>query len=97
MTDMPESFETFSRIWVAENIGTLGSQIDATNLKYILRVKADELEKAARLKGSTANLVKLCDLMAALKATCGINLRKRIQTPSNLVDYSKLHGRASAG
>jgi hypothetical protein len=51
MTDMLETFETFLRIWIAENIGTLASQIDATNLKYILRVKADELEKAATIKG----------------------------------------------
>jgi hypothetical protein len=51
MTDMPETFETFLRIWIAENIGTLGSQTDAPNLKYILRVKADELEKAATIKG----------------------------------------------
>jgi hypothetical protein len=29
----------------------LGSQTDATNLKYILRVRADELEKAATIKG----------------------------------------------
>jgi hypothetical protein len=42
MTDTPETFEAFLRIWIAENIGTLGGQIDATNLKYILRVKADE-------------------------------------------------------
>jgi hypothetical protein len=52
MTDMPETFEMFLRIWITENIGFLGSQIDATNLKYILRVKADELEKAATIKGS---------------------------------------------
>ena len=77
MTDMPETFETFLRIWIAENIGSLGSQTDATNLKYILRVRADELEKAATIKkGSTANSLKLRDLMAALKATYSINLRK---------------------
>jgi hypothetical protein len=69
MTDTPETFEAFLRIWIAENIGTLGSQIDATNLKYLLRVKADELEKAPRLKDSTVNLLRLCGLMAALKAT----------------------------
>ena len=51
MTDMPETFETFLRIWIAENIGSLGSQTDATNLKYILRVRADELENAATIKG----------------------------------------------
>jgi hypothetical protein len=51
MTDMPENFETFLRILVAENISSLGSQTDATNLKYILRVRADELEKAATIKG----------------------------------------------
>jgi hypothetical protein len=44
MTDMPETFETFLRIWIAENVASLGSQTDATNLKYILRVRADELE-----------------------------------------------------
>ena len=48
---MPETFETFLRIWIAENIGSLGSQTDATNLKYILRVRADELENAATIKG----------------------------------------------
>jgi hypothetical protein len=48
MTDMPESFETFLRIWVAENVGSLGSQTDATNLKYILRVRADELENTIK-------------------------------------------------
>jgi hypothetical protein len=58
MTDMPETFETFLRIWIAENIGTLGSQIDATNLKYILRVKADELEKAATIRGFYGELVE---------------------------------------
>ena len=51
MTDMPETFETFLRIWIAENIGSLGSQTDPTNLKYILRVRADELEKAATIQG----------------------------------------------
>ena len=44
MTDMPETFES--------------SQIDATNLKYILRVKADELEKAATIKGFYGELVE---------------------------------------
>ena len=58
MTDMPETFETFLRIWITENIGSLGSQIDATNLKYILRVKADELEKAATIKGFYGELVE---------------------------------------
>ena len=51
MTDMPETFETFLRIWIAENIGSLGSQTDPTNLEYVLRVRADELEKAATSKG----------------------------------------------
>jgi hypothetical protein len=37
MTDMPETFEMFLRIWITENIGFLGSQIDATNLKYFAR------------------------------------------------------------
>jgi hypothetical protein len=58
MTDMPEDFETFLRVWIAENIGSLGSQIDATNLKYILRVKADELEIAATIKGFYGELVE---------------------------------------
>jgi hypothetical protein len=58
MTDMPETFETFLRIWIAENIGALGGQIDATNLKYILRVKADELEKAATIKEFYGELVE---------------------------------------
>jgi len=55
---MPENFETFLRIWVAENISSLGSQTDATNLKYILRVRADELEKAATIKGFYGELVE---------------------------------------
>ena len=75
MTDMPETFETFLRIWIAENIGSLGSQTDATNLKYILRVRADELEKAATIKGFYGELAEA----AALKATCSINLRKRVE------------------
>ena len=58
MTDMPETFETFLRIWIAENIGSLGSQTDATNLKYILRVRADELEKAATIKGFYGELTE---------------------------------------
>ena len=58
MTDMPENFETFLRIWVAENISSLGSQTDATNLKYILRVRADELEKAATIKGFYGELAE---------------------------------------
>jgi hypothetical protein len=58
MTDMPETFETFLRIWVAENIRSLGSQTDATNLEYILRVKADELEKAATIKGFYGKLAE---------------------------------------
>jgi hypothetical protein len=58
LTDMPETFETFLRIWIAENIDPLGSQIDATNLKYILRVKADELEKAATSKGFYGELAE---------------------------------------
>jgi len=51
MTDMPENFETFLRVWIAENIGSLGTQTDASNLEYILRARADELEKAATIKG----------------------------------------------
>jgi hypothetical protein len=58
MTDMPETFETFLRIWIAENIGSLGIQTDATNLKYILRVRADELEKAATIKGFYGELAE---------------------------------------
>ena len=58
MTDMLETFETFLRIWIAENIGSLGSQTDATNLKYILRVRADELEKAATIKGFYSELAE---------------------------------------
>jgi hypothetical protein len=46
----PKASKRFLRIWVAENVGSLGSQTDATNLKYILRVRADELEKAATIK-----------------------------------------------
>jgi hypothetical protein len=57
-TDMPETFETFMRIWIAENVGSLGSQTDATNLKYILRVRADELEKAATIKGFYGELAE---------------------------------------
>jgi hypothetical protein len=48
---MPETFETFLRIWIAENIDSLGSQTDPSNLKYIVRVRADELEKAATIRG----------------------------------------------
>jgi hypothetical protein len=39
MTDMPETFEMFLRIWIAENIGSLGSQIDATNGAVIETLK----------------------------------------------------------
>ena len=86
---MPENFETFLRIWVAENISSLGSQTDATNLKYILRVRADELEKAATIKGFYGELGEAVRPYGALKATCSINLRKRIQTPSDLVDLQQ--------
>jgi hypothetical protein len=55
---MPETFETFLRSWIAENVDSLGSQTDATNLKYILRVKADELEKAATAKGFYGELAE---------------------------------------
>jgi hypothetical protein len=58
MTDMPETFETFLRIWIAENIGSLGGQIDPTNLTYILRVRADELEKAATTRGFYGELAE---------------------------------------
>ena len=58
MTDMPETFETFLRIWTAENIGSLGSQTDATNLKYILCVRADELAEAARPYGGIEGYVQ---------------------------------------
>jgi hypothetical protein len=69
MTDMPETFEAFLRIWIAENIGTLGIQINATNLKYILRVKADELEKAATIKGFYGELVEAvhCQTIGSLR------------------------------
>ncbi|MGB6556067.1 MAG: hypothetical protein WBE96_01450 [Pseudolabrys sp.] len=63
---MPETFETFLRIWIAENIGSLGSQTDA-----------DELEKAATIKGFYGELAETARLMAALKATYSINLRKQ--------------------
>jgi hypothetical protein len=46
------------RIWIAENIGSLGSQTDATNLKYILRVRADEREKAATNRGFYGELAE---------------------------------------
>jgi hypothetical protein len=58
MTDMAENFETFLRIWMAKNIGSLGSQTDETNLEYILRVRADELEKAATIKGLYGELAE---------------------------------------
>ena len=76
MTDMPETFETFLRIWIAENIGSLGSQTDA-KFEIYLRVRADELEKAATIKGFYGELAETARLMAALKATYSINLRKQ--------------------
>jgi hypothetical protein len=41
-----------------KTLALLGSQTDATNLEYILRVKADELEKAATIKGFYGELAE---------------------------------------
>ena len=76
---MPETFETFLRIWIAENIGSLGSQTDATNLKYILRVRADELEKAATIKGFYGELAEAARPYGGVEGYVQINLRKRIE------------------
>ena len=73
---MPENFETFLRVWVAENIGSLGSQTDATNLEYILRVRADELEKAATIKGLYGELAEAARPYGGTEGYCSINLRK---------------------
>jgi hypothetical protein len=61
MTNMPETFETFLRIWIAENIGSLGSQTDATNLKYInlrKRLEARNILLWARLRSQSRHKVR---------------------------------------
>jgi hypothetical protein len=58
MTDMPETFETFLRIWIAENIGTLGDHTDPSDWKFIVRRKSDELTEAATIRGFYGELVE---------------------------------------
>ena len=58
MTDMPETFETFLRIWIAENIGTLGDHTDPSDWKFIVRRKSDELTEAATIRGFYDELVE---------------------------------------
>ena len=67
------------RIWIAENIGSLGSQTDATNLKYILCVRADELEKAATIKGFYGELTEAVRPYGGIEGYVRHQLRKRIQ------------------
>jgi hypothetical protein len=58
MTDMPETFETFLRIWIAENISSLGDHTDPSDWKFIVRRKSDELTEAATISGFYGELVE---------------------------------------
>jgi hypothetical protein len=87
MTNMPETFETFLRIWIAENIGSLGSQTDATNLKYInlrKRLEARNILLWARLRSQSRHKVrrtrKEFDSLKGLQSgQCGERFRMSIE------------------
>jgi hypothetical protein len=53
---MPESFETFLRIWMAENIHSLHNH--AGDWNFIVRRTADELTDAATIAGFYGELVE---------------------------------------
>jgi hypothetical protein len=53
---MPESFETFLRIWTAENIYSLRSH--AGDWNFIVRRTADDLTDAATIAGFYGELVE---------------------------------------
>jgi len=80
MTDMPETFETFLRIWIAENISSLGDHTDPSDWKFIVRRKSDELTEGPQSVGSTANSSRPRNLTVALWAMCGTNLRRPVAT-----------------
>jgi hypothetical protein len=66
----------------------------------LLMLNGDDLRRK-RLKGSTANSLKLRDLMAALKATCSINLRTRTwrdrdPNPGGAIIFADLIGKLDA-
>jgi hypothetical protein len=53
---MPESFETFLRIWMAENIHSLNDY--AGDWNFIVGRNADELTEAATIAGFYGELVE---------------------------------------
>jgi hypothetical protein len=48
---MPEDFETFLRLWIAENVPHQGERADPAYLDHIVRRSADELIDAAAVEG----------------------------------------------
>jgi hypothetical protein len=58
MIEPLETFETFLRIWVAENIGSLDDHTDPSDWNFMLRRRADELIEAATINGFYGELVE---------------------------------------
>jgi hypothetical protein len=55
---MPEDFETFLRLWIAENIHSQGGHADPAYLNQIVRRLADELVEAATTEGFYGELAE---------------------------------------
>jgi len=58
MMEPLETFETFLRLWVAENIGSSGDRSDPREWDAMAKRRADELTKAATNKGFYGELVE---------------------------------------
>jgi hypothetical protein len=71
MIEPVENFETWLRIWTAEN---LGSSDDSTDPTWV-RLRADELVEDATTAGFYGELVEARNHTAGLRATSGVNLR----------------------
>jgi hypothetical protein len=72
MIEPLENFGTWLLIWTAAN---LGSFREGDDLSVWVRLRADELTEDATTAGFMANWLRPRNRTAALKATCGVNLR----------------------
>lgn len=55
---MPENFETWLRIWLAENLGSLGDHADPSASDTVVLLRADELTEDATHAGFYGELVE---------------------------------------
>ena len=55
---MPENFETWLRIWIAENIGSLGDHAEPSASDTVVLLQANELTEDATHAGFYGELVE---------------------------------------